>query len=93
MSESTPTMTVKVRDSRTEAANWGHGRGGPIVRTVTIPAVCPVCGGPRGEVQGHNACEDGEYFHINVWFNDCGHVDLYDAVLVEAGIHPPKAKV
>ena len=90
MSEPIPTKMVKVRDNRTESERWGYGRGGPIIRTVIVPWVCPRCGGPRGEVKGLNGCDDGEYFHVNVWDNSCGHVDMYDDVLDEAGWRIPK---
>jgi hypothetical protein len=85
-----PAMRVKVRDNRAESERWGYGRGGPIVRTVIVPWVCPACGGPRGEVRGLNSCDDGDYFHVNVWDNACGHVDMYDDVLDEAGMRAPK---
>lgn len=78
-------MTVLVRDNAAEARAWGRpGPGGPIIRKVTIPTVCPRCGGPRGEVRGHNFCSDGEWAHVNVWDNPCGHVDMYADVIREA---------
>ena len=78
-------ITVRVFDRAAESASWGHPGGGrPIVRTVTISAVCPRCGGPRGEVRGLNTCDDGEYYYVNVWDNPCGHVDSYAAILAEA---------
>lgn len=56
----------------------------PKVVTVTLKWSCPKCGGSRGEPRGHNQCEDGEWFHVNVWDNPCGHTDYYKAVLAEA---------
>lgn len=90
MNHPIPTIQVKVRDHETESARWGYGRGGPIVRKVVIPAICPQCGGPRGKVRGMNGCDDGDYYHVNVWDNPCGHNDWYHNVLVEAGYHAPK---
>jgi len=54
--------------------------------TVEISDKCPVCGGQRGTPTWHHFCEDGEWFTCNIWKNDCGHVDLYEDVIKEAGI-------
>ena len=72
-------MTVRVIDR-------GKSRSytGVTVRTVTIPATCPTCGGPRGEPRNHNQCEDGDWLSVDVWKNPCGHVDSYTDVLAEA---------
>jgi hypothetical protein len=84
-----PTMIVRVRDERSEAP-WGVGLLNPLVRAVTIVATCPVCGGPRGPAGNRNQYDDGAHYSSDVWFNPCGHVDRYAAVLIEAGIHPPR---
>lgn len=76
-------MTVRIRDRAVEAP-WGSGPISPAVRTVTIPAVCPECGGPRGEPHNLNQCEDGAHYSTDVWANPCGHVDMYPAVAREA---------
>jgi len=78
------TMTVTVRDRAAEARYWGRGLGGVILRTVTIAASCPRCGGPRGKPRVVRGCEDGEYYWVHTWDNPCGHVDDYPAVLAEA---------
>jgi hypothetical protein len=78
-------MTVRVRDHEAEDASWGSGLFAPAIRTVTIPAVCPTCGGPRGAARGFNQHEDGVWFNVDVWDNPCGHVDYYRAVIREAG--------
>ena len=81
----TEMRTVTVRDRRAEDAAWGSS--GPftiITRTVTVPWVCPQCGGPRGEIHGMNMCEDGDYAWMNVWGNPCGHIDMYPDVIDEA---------
>lgn len=59
----------------------------PRVAIITVPWVCPKCGGPRGAICGHNQCEDGEWFHVNVWDNPCGHVDYYSTMLMEAKLN------
>ncbi|WP_143657807.1 hypothetical protein [Embleya scabrispora] len=73
-------MTVRVIDH----SRWGTSAPYPAIRTVTIAAVCPQCGGPRGEAQHHRFNADGEWLSCDRWKNPCGHVDMYDAVLVEA---------
>ncbi|MDT0306831.1 hypothetical protein RM780_07625 [Streptomyces sp. DSM 44917] len=74
-----PTMTVRVCDR-------GSGRDyvGVTIRTVTISAHCPTCGGPRGAAAGHRFCEDGAWYAVDRWDNPCGHIDYYSAVLAEA---------
>lgn len=74
----TAAMTVRVADRRTSPV--GHA----TVRTVTIAAVCPTCAAPRGVPANHNFHDDGEWLSCDKWENPCGHVDRYDAVLVEA---------
>ncbi|MFJ8966093.1 hypothetical protein ACIRG5_42555 [Lentzea sp. NPDC102401] len=55
------------------------------VRTVTIPAVCPACGGPRGqELMELHSHIYGIGMTYDRWDNPCGHNDTYEAVLVEA---------
>lgn len=66
-----PTMTVRIRDLATDS-----GRATPVVRTATVAAVCPVCGGWRGEPYD----VDG----VHVWDNPCGHLDSHSAVALEA---------
>lgn len=69
-------------------------------RTVTVPACaehegiyerrvrllwkCPVCGGPRGEVEQGFSYDGSRHLLVNVWKNPCGHVDKYDDVRREA---------
>lgn len=76
-------MQVIIRDISAEAP-WGSGRTTPVTRTVTISDRCPECGGPRGEPQGVNRCDDGAYFWVQEWANPCGHVDRYEDVVKEA---------
>lgn len=86
------TMTVRVRDNAAEARWWGHGRGGPIIRAVTVGVYCQypaddgngVCGKRRGDVRNHNFCDDGEWASVDVWTNACGHIEMYELVLAEA---------
>ena len=62
-------------------------RGDRIVPTTfhaTIPWICRICGGPRGETRGKNFHEDGDSFFCHVWDNPCGHVDKYIDVIRES---------
>jgi hypothetical protein len=76
-------MTVRVRDRSLEAP-WGSGLTTPVVRTITIDAACPRCGGPRGVPTNLNQCDDGANYSVDVWTNPCGHLDVYANVVDEA---------
>ncbi|GAB2858812.1 hypothetical protein GCM10022221_67910 [Actinocorallia aurea] len=77
------TITVTVRDRSAESP-WGVGRTNPVVRPIVISALCPPCGGPRGQRRTLRQHEDGVTFYVDTWTNPCGHVDLYEAVVREA---------
>ena len=83
MSDATDVMTVTVRDRNAETP-WGVGLIRPVVRTITISAFCPTCGGRRGEPRSIDQCDDGAYYWVQVWSNPCGHVDMYANVVIEA---------
>ena len=83
----TDTMRVTVHDRFREAQAWGCGHSGIPLRTVEIATVRPKCGGPRGEPRLNRYCEDGEFYDVHNWTNPCGHVDMYSAVLREAGVY------
>ena len=51
---------------------------------VTLDWVCPVCGGPRGEVFDTISYDGSKRLHCHGWRNPCGHVDKYAAVREEA---------
>jgi len=78
-------MKVRIVDRKAMRRLWGTPHYRVIIRDVEIPGHCPVCGGPRGEPEGHNFVENGRGYHIHTWTNPCGHVDTYSAVLEEAG--------
>lgn len=74
------TMTVRVRYD-----GDGPGYEGVGILTVTVRALCPQCGGPRGTaIRPHVFRADGDTFEVDVWDNPCGHVDMYDAIVREA---------
>jgi len=81
LAEPEPTMTVRVVDR----SRWGTSGPYPWVRTVTVSAYCPACGARRGEPYAHRFAEDGAWYTCDRWTNPCGHVDMYAAVIVEAG--------
>lgn len=54
------------------------------VLEVTVPWVCPACGGPRGEVCPTLAHDGRHPMHVDAWDNPCGHLDLYADVEREA---------
>ena len=79
--QETMTVTVMYRN------NWFGGDGWTYYpKTITISAFCPQCGERRGIPTWINQAEDGEWFQLNVWTNECGHLDTYHSVLLEAGI-------
>lgn len=78
------TMTVTVRDHRTEDLSWGHGPHHVVVRRVTISAFCPQCGRPRGKPRWARYHDDGVWYSVQVWNNPCGHLDMYESVLAES---------
>jgi hypothetical protein len=52
--------------------------------TVEIDWICPVCGGPRGEVFDTVSFDGSLRLYCHGWRNDCGHVDGYGDVRREA---------
>ncbi|WNI20316.1 hypothetical protein [Actinacidiphila sp. ITFR-21] len=84
------TMAVRVCDR-----GPGPGYSGVCIVTVTVRALCPTCGGPRGvdTVRNHRFHEDGDWYSVDVWDNPCGHVDSYAVVLREARSPVPPAPV
>lgn len=58
---------------------------------VTVKWVCPVCGGPRGEVYKTVSYDGSRRLHCDGWVNPCGHVDYYDDVMREVMQHQASA--
>lgn len=72
----TRTVTIPAKDQHE----------GIYVVVVTLPWVCPVCGGPRGE-PGPVCSYDGSLrMTVDGWRNECGHIDKYSTVRKEAGM-------
>lgn len=66
-------VTIPVRDAE------GYFVG---TRDVLVEWVCSVCGEPMGEVKDTHHSEDGNYYNVSQWTNDCGHVSLYTELRV-----------
>lgn len=50
---------------------------------VTLPWVCPECGGPRGEVFKTISWDGSRRLGCDGWHNKCGHLDTYANVRKE----------
>lgn len=53
---------------------------------VTLPWVCPVCGGPRGEPYPVRSYDGSRCMIVDGWKNECGHVDRYSDVRKEVAV-------
>ncbi len=58
--------------------------GGLYATRVVLKWECPVCGGPRGEVNPTFSYDGSRKLSCDGWHNPCGHVDKYSTVRVEA---------
>lgn len=84
-----PQVEPRPSSMRYRVADRGSGREyvGVRIVTVTIAPECPRCGGPRGEATPFRFCDDGEWFVVDRWTNNCGHEDKYTDVLAEYRKH------
>jgi hypothetical protein len=48
--------------------------------TVTLPWVCLVCGGPRGETHQSLSFDGSRRMSVDGWSNPCGHIEKYSMV-------------
>lgn len=51
-------------------------------RFVLVEWVCPVCGERMGEPRNAYYTEDDYRFKVHEWDNPCGHVAMYDELLI-----------
>lgn len=78
-------MRVTVVDRARMARDWGSpGLYTIHTQTVEIDDRCPRCGVQRGQPWKERLVEDGHAVTVDRWENECGHVDKYDEVLIEA---------
>jgi hypothetical protein len=73
----------------------GDGPLPELPETMTVRALCPLCGGPRGfdTIRPQRFHEDGDWYTADRWHNRCGHVDSYSAILREARSEAPAPPV
>ena len=76
MTSDQPMHTVRIPGS--------DDHGGHHLVTVTPSWVCPICGGPRGQVVRTISYDGSRRLACDGWTNPCGHIDLYSAVRHEA---------
>ncbi|WP_367128267.1 hypothetical protein [Saccharothrix sp. HUAS TT1] len=75
-----PTLHPEVRTVRVQDRQDHF----PRIVTVTVPWVCPKCGGPRGEVNPTEIPLFGSRRAVDTWRNPCGHIDHHRDVVREA---------
>lgn len=75
-----------MNDCRTVRIPACHEHAGHHARTVTLPWVCPQCGGPRGEPFPTVSYDGSRRLACDGWVNPCGHLDTYAAVRQEAAL-------
>lgn len=51
---------------------------------VTVPWLCPTCGGPRGEPTPGISFDGSRRLAVDTWRNACGHLDSYNTARNEA---------
>lgn len=68
-----------------------HGGYPGYAVKVVLEWICPQCGGARGEPAPTISYDGSRRLGVDGWENDCGHIDYYSNVLVEArtnGLNP-----
>lgn len=66
-------VTITTRDSN----GWLQG-----VKDVNVVWACPNCGGKMGNVVTIQQTEDGQWFSVSTWQNDCGHTAKYKELIL-----------
>lgn len=66
-------ITVPNRDSE----GWLHD-----TKTVKVIWKCPTCSKEMGKPKLQLFCEDGEFYSVHTWSNDCGHIAKYKDLLI-----------
>ena len=65
--------------------NWFGGDGWTYYpKDIIISDLCPICGQKRGKPVLNRYCEDGEFYYLHNWKNECGHVDNYKDCFIES---------
>lgn len=76
--------TATGADERTVQVPARDDHEGRATITLTLPWVCPSCGGPRGEPKRVLSYDGSRRLACDGWTNPCGYIDAYDAVRLEA---------
>lgn len=61
-----------------------EAHNGYLNRVVKLIWTCPTCGGPRGKINPGISFDGSLRLEVDVWHNDCGHIDKYAACRIEA---------
>lgn len=72
MHMSIETRTITIPACR-DHAGWHEA-------TITVPWLCIVCGGPRGEAFDTISYDGSRRLGVSGWTNPCGHVESYAAI-------------
>lgn len=67
-------------ETRTVTIPASAEHDGYAALTVTLPWVCLICGGPRGEPGSTISYDGSRRLHVHGWSNPCGHVESYRQV-------------
>lgn len=67
------TITVPNRDKQ----GWLHG-----TKNILVQWVCPTCDKEMGTPKLERFHEDGEWYSVHVWSNQCGHTAKYKELKV-----------
>ena len=70
-------ITVTNRDK----SGWLHG-----TKNIVVKWDCPICGELMGEPKLKRFHEDGEWYSVHTWINECGHVAKYKELKEVYGI-------
>lgn len=72
-------VTIMYRNSYHGGDGWTY-----YPKEISISDNCPKCGNKRGMPEVRNFCEDGDFYQVHIWKNQCGHIDLYKDVYSES---------
>lgn len=72
-------QTVETKTVMITACKEHGGYSGNLL-VVTLPWICPICGGPRGNVFKGLSYDGSRRLEVDCWENACGHIDYYENV-------------
>jgi rRNA maturation protein Nop10 len=71
-------VTIMYRNSFVGGDGWRYH---PM--DIEISDRCQICGDKRGTPKPTTFCEDGEWYTVDEWINECGHIDRYKDCYLE----------